>query len=368
MLIELLVVIAIIALLIGLLVPAVQKVHSAAARIQCGNNLKQIGLAFHSHHGEHGVFPSGGWDWFAPPTYLNGQPLAGPQQQAGWGFQILLYIEGDSAWRGGGAANNPGRILVAIGTPKRTLFCPARRGPQVVVWGNPDYLNGIQAPRALCDYAASNLERTGITQQYYPTRFADVTDGTSNTMLVGDKRLNLTNLGQPQSDDNIGYTAGWDEDTIRRTDRLPLPDSFGPVTDNDPNRFGSSHTGGFNAVFADGSVRFIHHSIDKTIFGYLGLGRLGPGGLLPPPDRRADLHDAGSTRRRAAPDPSPLPCTPAWAREDRGRRRPARGPDHRRRPPRAGRRVCDGHPGRAGGPLVAGAGARGGGRRGSSSW
>src|SRR5438552_732912 len=112
-LIELLVVIAIIAVLIGLLLPAVQKVREAANRMQCSNNLKQLALAFHNHHTTHGSFPSGGWDWNTPPTYANGTPATGDSQQAGWGFQVLPFIEGENVWRGGGAATDQARILVA---------------------------------------------------------------------------------------------------------------------------------------------------------------------------------------------------------------------------------------------------------------
>jgi len=259
----LLVVIAIIAVLIGLLVPAVQKVREAANRTSCQNNLKQIGLAFQSFHGQFQAFPSGGWEWFYPPNYgSDGNPVVGKDQQAGWGFQILPYVEGEAAYRGGPA--------VAIATTYPVFFCPSRRPPQILTKAD-DYsppVTGTTLTHALCDYGASNLEGNGVVRQFYPVRFADITDGTSTTLLISEKRLNLTDLGQDQPDDNEGYTAGFDMDTVRTAALPPLPDYVG---DWDPSLlFGSSHPNRMNAVFADGSVHMISYTIDPTVFRYLG--------------------------------------------------------------------------------------------------
>jgi len=269
-LIELLVVIAIIAVLIGLLLPAVQKVREAANRLTCQNNLKQIGLAFHNHHDQYGFFPTGGYLWNTPPTYLNGSPAVGLQQQAGWGFQILPFIEADAVWKGGQATTDRDRILVAIGATNKVFFCPTRRGPQTLTWSDPEYLGGIQVTTALNDYAASNLDESGVVTYQRPNRIADITDGTSVTLLVSEKRLNLTNLASGGEDDIVGYTCGFDQDSVRTTEQGPAPDYYGDEDEDGEQLFGSSHSGRFHAVFADGSVRSISYTIDPVVFSYLG--------------------------------------------------------------------------------------------------
>jgi prepilin-type N-terminal cleavage/methylation domain-containing protein len=270
-LIELLVVIAIIGILIGLLLPAVQKVREAANRASCQNHLKQIGLAFHNHHDQFRYFPSGGWYPYTAPNYPQGQPAVGANQYAGWGFQILPFIEAENVWRGGEATNPVDQAIVAIGTPNQVFFCPSRRSPQTVTYKD-NYLpplNGGLITHALCDYAASNKEGNGIVQQFKPTRIADIKDGTSQTLLVGEKRLNLMFLGIRQSDDNQGYTAGYNLDTVRKTSRPPAQDYSAPIGDG-LGMFGSSHPSGFNALLGDGSVRPISYTIDRVTFSLLG--------------------------------------------------------------------------------------------------
>lgn len=102
-----------------------------------------------------------------------------------------------------------------------------------------------------------------------PITTALVSDGTSNTILVGEKRLNQLGLGNFQGDDNEGYTSGWDHDVIRYTDREPRPDPNASGAWGE-ERFGSSHPGGFQVVLADGSVRFLSFDIDLTNFVRLG--------------------------------------------------------------------------------------------------
>ena len=261
-LIELLVVIAVIGILVALMLPAVQRARESANRLSCRNNLKQIALAIHSHHDALRSFPSGGWYWWTPPNYVGASPAVGNAQQAGWGFQILPYLEADTVWNAG--------AVTAVATPNTMFFCPTRRSPQTITYVDQytPPLTGTNVTHALCDYAGSNFEGTGVIKQFFANRIADVRDGTSNTLLVAEKRMNLTDLGQNQPDDNEGYTCGWDEDTMRYTNRKPRPDFRSKRAGS--LIFGSSHPGAFNAAFADGSVHSISYSINLKVFSYLG--------------------------------------------------------------------------------------------------
>jgi prepilin-type N-terminal cleavage/methylation domain-containing protein/prepilin-type processing-associated H-X9-DG protein len=284
-LIELLVVIAIIAVLISLLVPAVQKVREAANRAKCAkcaNHLKQIGLAFHSHHDAIGHFPDGGehWDPRPPPTgfprtFSGSTPHVSPQQNLGWGYQLLPYIEQENVWKNLDWPTVRGAIIPIY-------FCPTRRAPQVITTG--------QGPTAMLDYAgnagtdseepldvsaALGNGRDGLVVRRpdgstFPdgrrrrsdtVRLVAIADGASNTLLVAEKRMRTDMIGRAQAADDQGYTAGWDRDEVRWGIDPPAPDRIGEFTDF---QFGSAHVSGFNAVFADGSVRHIRYAIQSN--------------------------------------------------------------------------------------------------------
>jgi prepilin-type N-terminal cleavage/methylation domain-containing protein/prepilin-type processing-associated H-X9-DG protein len=276
-LIELLVVIAILAVLLGLLLPAVQKVREAGNRVQCINHLKQLGLAFQAHHDQRRFFPTAGDNWASPPTYINGVPAVGSQQGAGWGFQILPYLEADSVWRGGGATTDDGRRRVAVGAVLPVFFCPSRRAPMTLTYAD-NYIS--QGPddlvtHGLCDYACNNLDdSTGAVRANDfgpPVRIADITDGTSTTLLVAEKRLNLYYIGQGnRSDDNEGYSGGNDWDTMRNANSPPAPDTRAPTPENGFAEFGSSHPSGLHVAFADGSVRHVAYTVNPSVFARLG--------------------------------------------------------------------------------------------------
>jgi len=279
-LIELLVVIAIIAILIGLLLPAVQKVRQAASRLQSSNHLKQMGIACHTHNDTLGTLPGAGEGWTFPPDYAApGQPLTGRAQRAGWAFQILPYIEQEALWRGGGGTTIAQCQINVIATPVKIYFVPARRAPQVInspAWYGPAGSDN----HALMDYASSNLDNTGAIRQSGPNigmspSIQGIADGSSNTLLIAEKRLNPSGLNSYQGDDNEGYTSGWDHDVNRRTTREPLPDTAGAPGDE---RFGGPSLVGFQALLCDGSVRMISYSISLATF--TNLGATGDGQAL----------------------------------------------------------------------------------------
>jgi prepilin-type N-terminal cleavage/methylation domain-containing protein len=279
-LIELLVVIAIIAILIALLLPAVQQAREAARRTRCRNNLKQIGLAFHNHLDAHQVFPTGGWHWSTPPRFNGGAPYIGAEQSAGWGYQILPYIEQQNLWMGAGKTSDTDKMVAIMSTAVDVHFCPSRRPAQAHPprgnWYNPRRTFG----HAMNDYAGCGgtdggrgsdglVTRTNNTNGSFiheAINTAHVSDGTSNTIAVGEKRLR-NNYYSYQGEDNEGYTSGWDHDVIRWTDRVPRPD---PRSGTGDYRFGSIHSGAFNAVFGDGAVHSVNYSIDATVFRRLG--------------------------------------------------------------------------------------------------
>jgi prepilin-type N-terminal cleavage/methylation domain-containing protein/prepilin-type processing-associated H-X9-DG protein len=274
-LIELLVVIAIIAVLIGLLLPAVQKVREAANRTTCSNNLKQIGLAFHNYYHTYGKLPNGGKNGADPPV-SDPTRTTSPTNRTEWSWtwQILPFIEQEAlAQLPDTAANN--RLIGE--TPVKTYYCPSRRAAKVYHnWAKVDYAgNGGTG-----GFGANGVM---IRQGMGLVRLGDITDGTSNTLLVGEKRLKRDKFGFSYDDNEPYVSPGWETEIVRFATTDPdQPSSHGPSRDidvttdppfTDPDsglhQFGSSHAGGINAVLADGSVRQIRFNPDPTAFTYL---------------------------------------------------------------------------------------------------
>jgi prepilin-type processing-associated H-X9-DG protein len=356
--VELLVVIAIIGILVALLLPAIQAAREAARRTQCKNNLKNLGLACLNFENTLKIFPTGGATWGSqiesyldpPSTNNDGKPVETEKLGIGWGYQILPYLE-EGAMSNLKTQDELKAVVVTI------QICPSRRGvtrvgeagavlsdyagimpctKELSTDAQPFDLKTMTYDTALRNfYKLSNTPaipnngtvalgpKIGINGVYdgvivrspfrrsfantagfegvyppgnpHPTKNSRITDGTSKTMMISEKKVrsDLYLTGSPS--DNTGLTDGWDPDIMRCTCIPPLNDGqvntdFENEFGTDPNGgphwetmlLGSAHTGGFNAVFADGSVHTVSYDIELAVLNALGTRAgtsAGPGGV-----------------------------------------------------------------------------------------
>jgi prepilin-type N-terminal cleavage/methylation domain-containing protein len=331
-LIELLVVIAIIGILVGLLLPAVQKVREAANRIRCMNNLKQIGLAVQHHTSTLNYFPTAGCGAGAPvagggygpgtmtsegnspmypPSYTGlANPDGAMRQTGGWGFQLLPYLEQENVWKGSNQPSTDAAAFNAISTSLKVFRCASRGDARTDFQTPPvskqhplgyQYNNLSQVSPVQTDYAAvggngginaSNqfaylydgafipYGYSASGQNFLKPKFRtvdDFKDGQSMTVILGEKLINRQLTNNYQMDDWYGYTAGWTPSVVRFGFYPPMPDyrSNTPVQPQAPDflpnggRFGSAHIGQCLFVWGDGSVRSVSFNVQSNIFASL---------------------------------------------------------------------------------------------------
>ncbi len=261
-LIELLVVIAIIAILIGLLLPAVQKVREAAARTQSVNNLKQIGLGCHNYHDTYNTLPNNGSHTGTAATDANPTLWC-------WAFQILPFIEQQNVY-------NQAMNGSPINVPIKTYLCPARsHTPTATATGGtePDVLG------AHTDYAI-NAQTFQANNSTFKITMPVITsgNGTSNTVLVGEKAMTPGNYGNTKSNnwDECIYQGGYGG-TYRGSGAYTLtngaitPSTSGSLILRDNNgitfnnNWGAPFSGGCPFVMCDGSVRLLTYSYSGDV-------------------------------------------------------------------------------------------------------
>ena len=308
-LLELLVVTAIIGILLALLLPAVQKVRESASLVRCANNLRQIGLALQMSHDTNQRFPSGGWGWSWVGMPDRG---TGPEQPGGWLYNVLPYVEQQNLRNLGRGENSPQieqHVETALETPLSLFNCPSRRsgGPYPVLPKYGTYLVGIGSTGATSNLVVSSMARSdyaanagsqgfndifagppsladgdnpnypwpstdacnGIFYQRSTVTIAQITRGTSNTFLAGERYLNpLHYFDGDDLGDNEGMYVGFDNDNYRVTIDPPTRDQRN--VDN-YLLFGSAHVAGVNMLYGDGSVRLVTYSVDPEI--YFDAGR-----------------------------------------------------------------------------------------------
>jgi prepilin-type N-terminal cleavage/methylation domain-containing protein/prepilin-type processing-associated H-X9-DG protein len=284
-LIELLVVIAIIAILIGLLLPAIQKVREAAARVKCQNNLKQIALALHSHHDAYGNLPPGQWN-------TNGANVA-YYNRGSWVPHTFSFLEQDSAFRDYKAYMDAGGSADSYPNTKRvfTMFvCPSDPNGGKTVTA-PSFPNqGFHGNYVVCAAKtvfnpsgdSTGTNRDGMMYAQSKIRFTDVADGLTNTLLLSEIVL----VADTTSHDIRGrYFNSYDGNCLFSTLNPPNTNvadvnvncitvpGLAPCTvsgSNSVQHARSRHSGGVTVALGDGSVRFIPNGVDPTTYRDLG--------------------------------------------------------------------------------------------------